>query len=80
MSIKPLLSIHDPQRFQPDRSLHDEWLETNGLGGYASSTITGSNSRRYHGLLVVDDHLAQARWVLLSKLEEDLLIKLSITL
>ena len=29
-----------------------EWLETNGLGGYASSTIAGVNTRRYHGLLV----------------------------
>jgi hypothetical protein len=29
-----------------------EWLETNGLRGYASSTIIGMNSRRYHGLLV----------------------------
>ena len=29
-----------------------EWLETNGLGGWASSSITGCNTRRYHGLLV----------------------------
>lgn len=29
-----------------------EWLETNGLGGWASSTIIGANTRRYHGLLV----------------------------
>lgn len=29
-----------------------EWLETNGIGGFASSTITGLNTRRYHGLLV----------------------------
>jgi hypothetical protein len=29
-----------------------EWLETNGLGGFASSTIVGLNTRRYHGLLV----------------------------
>ena len=29
-----------------------EWLETNGLGGYAMSTVTGENTRRYHGLLV----------------------------
>jgi predicted glycogen debranching enzyme len=33
---------------------HDqqEWLLTNGLGGYAGSTVIGLNSRRYHGLLV----------------------------
>ncbi len=29
-----------------------EWLVTNGLGGYASGTVTGLVSRRYHGLLV----------------------------
>ena len=29
-----------------------EWIETNGLGGYASGTVSGANSRRYHGLLV----------------------------
>jgi glycogen debranching enzyme len=28
-----------------------EWLETNGIGGFASSTIIGLNTRRYHGLL-----------------------------
>lgn len=29
-----------------------EWLVTNGLGGYASGTLAGVNTRRYHGLLV----------------------------
>src|SRR5262245_11834339 len=32
--------------------LRREWLVTNGLGGYASSTLVGVNRRRYHGLLV----------------------------
>ncbi|MCC7307548.1 MAG: glycogen debranching enzyme family protein [Acidobacteria bacterium] len=32
-----------------------EWLETNGIGGFASSTISGANTRRYHGLLIVED-------------------------
>ena len=35
-----------------DAALRREWLETNGLGGFASSTIVGLNTRRYHGLLV----------------------------
>ena len=52
----------------------DEWLETNGLGGYASSTVTGMNTRRYHGLLVVESLQQDGRLVLLSKLEEDLII------
>lgn len=47
-----------------------EWLETNGLGGYASSTICGMNTRRYHGLLVAATHPPVERFVLLSKIEE----------
>ena len=33
-----------------DAASRREWLETNGLGGFASSTITGLNTRRYHGM------------------------------
>lgn len=51
-----------------------EWLETNGLGGFASSTIVGLNTRRYHGLLVAATHPPVGRLVLLSKLEETLLL------
>jgi predicted glycogen debranching enzyme len=47
-----------------------EWLETNGLGGYASSTACGMNTRRYHGLLVAALSPPAGRMVLLSKLEE----------
>src|SRR5271168_4854018 len=51
-----------------------EWLETNGLGGYASSTICGMNSRRYHGLLVAATKPPVGRMVLLSKLEETVVL------
>ncbi|HEY8402483.1 MAG TPA: amylo-alpha-1,6-glucosidase [Cytophagaceae bacterium] len=47
-----------------------EWLETNGLGGYSSSTILGLNTRRYHGLLVAATQPPVGRFVVLSKLEE----------
>ncbi len=47
-----------------------EWLETNGLGGYASATVAGSNSRRYHGILIAATQPPVGRVVLLSKLEE----------
>jgi predicted glycogen debranching enzyme len=57
-----------------DSALRREWLETNGLGGFASSTITGLNTRRYHGLLVAATKPPVGREVLLSKLEETLLI------
>src|SRR5713226_5608432 len=33
-------------------ALRREWLVTNGLGGYASGTLAGVTTRRYHGLLV----------------------------
>jgi predicted glycogen debranching enzyme len=51
-----------------------EWLETNGLGGFSSSTITGLNTRRYHGLLTAATRPPVGRFVLLSKMEETLLI------
>ncbi|MDQ2745825.1 MAG: glycogen debranching enzyme N-terminal domain-containing protein, partial [Acidobacteriota bacterium] len=51
-----------------------EWLETNGIGGFASSTISGANTRRYHGLLVAATAPPLGRLVLLSKFEETLII------
>lgn len=55
-------------------SLSREWLETNGIGGFASSTISGLNTRRYHGLLTAATKPPVGRLVLLSKLEEILII------
>ncbi len=51
-----------------------EWLETNGLGGFSSSTICGLNTRRYHGLLTAATRPPVGRVVLLSKLEETVVI------
>jgi predicted glycogen debranching enzyme len=51
-----------------------EWLETNGLGGFASSTITGLNTRRYHGLLVAAIKPPVVRTALLSKFEDAVII------
>ena len=51
-----------------------EWIETNGIGGFASSTIVGLNTRRYHGLLVAATKPPVGRFVLLSKLEETLVV------
>jgi predicted glycogen debranching enzyme len=53
-------------------ALQREWLETNGIGGFASSTIVGLNTRRYHGLLVAAIRPPAGRMVLLSKFEETL--------
>jgi predicted glycogen debranching enzyme len=49
-----------------------EWLETNGIGGWASSTIGNAHTRRYHGLLVAATRPPVGRVVLLSKLDETL--------
>ncbi len=58
----------------PEDALQHEWLETNGLGGFASSTIVGLNTRRYHGLLTAATKPPVGRMVLLSKLEETLVV------
>jgi len=47
-----------------------EWLETNGLGGWSSSTVSGCHTRRYHGLLVAATEPPTGRMVLVSKLDE----------
>lgn len=57
-----------------EKASEREWLETNGLGGFASSTITGLNTRRYHGLLTAATRPPVGRMLLLSKLEETLII------
>ena len=57
-----------------DRAQELEWLETNGLGGFSSSTITGMNTRRYHGLLTAATKPPVGRFLLLSKLEETLVV------
>ena len=58
----------------PAESFKREWLETNGLGGFASSTISGANTRRYHGLLIAATEPPAGRSLLLSKLEETLVV------
>src|SRR2546423_12957263 len=57
-----------------DEALSREWLETNGLGSFASSTIAGLNTRRYHGLLVAATKPPVGRIVMLSKIEEVLIV------
>ena len=47
-----------------------EWLITNGIGGYASSTVLGLNTRKYHGILVAALGETGDRCVTLSKLNE----------
>lgn len=58
-----------------DESIHREWLVTNGIGGYSSSTLSGANSRRYHGLLVPAFSPPLGRAVVLSKVEEEVRVE-----
>jgi glycogen debranching enzyme len=48
-----------------------EWLETNGTGGFAMGTAAGVNTRRYHALLVAALKPPVERFVLLSRVEEE---------
>ncbi|NDE07489.1 MAG: hypothetical protein EBZ89_08905 [Chloroflexi bacterium] len=53
-----------------DQCLTREWLVTDGLGGYASGSVPGPHTRRYHGLLVAPLAPPLGRHVLLSHLDE----------
>ena len=55
-------------------AIQKEWLETNGIGGYTSSSIIGTNTRRHHGLLIATAQPPIGRRNLLSKLEETICI------
>ncbi|HEX5176329.1 MAG TPA: glycogen debranching enzyme N-terminal domain-containing protein, partial [Chthoniobacteraceae bacterium] len=57
---------------EPQELLRREWLLTNGLGGYASGTISGSVTRRYHGLLIAALPAPLGRIIMLNHLAEDL--------
>lgn len=47
-----------------------EWLETNGIGGFASGTVAGAVTRRYHAFLCAATRAPQERRILVSKIEE----------
>jgi len=47
-----------------------EWLVTNGIGGFASGTVSGNLTRRYHGLLVAALHPPVGRTQVVAKLDE----------
>jgi predicted glycogen debranching enzyme len=66
-------SISHPRDAQPDGlgvMPRREWLVTNGIGGYASGTVAGVVTRRYHGLLVSALPAPLGRYVMLNHLLE----------
>jgi len=67
------ITISQEDCINTEEALRKEWLDTNGLGGYASSTILHCHTRKYHGLLVACLKEPQGRFVLLSKIETSVL-------
>ena len=63
-------TIKAPECGRLPEALDREWLVVNGIGGYASGTIAGCNSRKYHGLLVAQLTHPVGLYVLLSQLED----------
>jgi len=57
-----------------DKAIQKEWLITNGLGGFASSTVLGINTRKYHALLIAAFNPPVDRRVLLTRLDEEIFI------
>ena len=53
-----------------ENGIKNDWIITNGIGGYSSSTILGINTRKYHGLLVVPFQAPGGRHLILSKVDE----------
>ncbi len=47
-----------------------EWVTTNGVGGYAGSSLIGANTRKHHGLLIASLHAPTERFMVLSKINE----------
>ncbi|MDX9745416.1 MAG: amylo-alpha-1,6-glucosidase [Syntrophales bacterium] len=66
------ITINTPDCIRSRKALTYEWLETNGLGGYASSSILLCHTRKYHGLLVANLANPSGRYVLISKVEDSL--------
>ena len=60
------------QELALENGLTKEWLITNGIGGFASSTIIGANTRKYHGLLLAPLTPPARRFLILSKLDESI--------
>ena len=66
---------YEKDKLSLEEGLKKEWIITNGIGGYSSSTIIGANTRKYHGLLVAPLMPPGNRQLILSKLDESIEIE-----
>ena len=64
--------IEDESCLPPLAAMEWEWLDVDGSGGYASSSVTNCHTRKYHGLLAANLAHPAGRHVLLSKFEDSL--------
>jgi predicted glycogen debranching enzyme len=67
----PIINLAQDALSRFDEVIQKEWLLTNGLGSYASSTVLGINTRKYHGLLIAALRPPGDRTVCLSKIDEE---------
>lgn len=70
-----MIAFHSELLKNYQRATQREWIVTNGLGGYASSTVCGANTRRYHGLLMASTEPPLGRVNILSKIDETIHIQ-----
>ncbi len=63
------------ENLEIEEALKREWIITNGIGGYASSTIIGANTRKYHGLLIAPLTPPAQRYLVISKVDESIEIE-----
>lgn len=68
------MAVVDAMGLDIEQLLAKEWLSTNQLGGYACATAAGMNTRKYHGLLVAAMAAPVRRMVLLSRVEETVIV------
>ena len=70
----PYIILSSATLSQFNDAIQKEWIITNGLGGYASSTVLGINTRKYHGLLIAAFQPPGDRMTCLEKLDEEIVI------
>lgn len=71
MSSGKVIQLHWDRNSDPQYLYQREWLLANGLGGYASGTLLGVATRKYHGLFVPNLSAPKGRHVLISRFDEE---------
>ena len=69
-----MISLDANIRSDFERATAREWLETNGIGGFASGTVSGANTRRYHAILTAATRPPLGRITTVAKLDEKVVV------